>query len=271
MTKHTRRRFLALGGAAALGSVAGCAEGSQQSDNAASTDTQTPSRETPAEANTPGTETPGTDPTATSSAEERPLSRQLSTVREATERYRGTDGIDRAFADGFEPAGPPRNTWTLVRPPLPDEVDILDPPTLIYVLEDGAIRLGAVGYGVPYEESGSPDVFNDEDEDLPVTESEGWLGANNTVYAAFSNGDDAVDDVTDLPKDTLLDPGNWAWTDKNPGTPGDEFDIDGDDEPEVLDYVFERPPVWALHVWVHLDNECGVFDFIYGDDTCGTP
>ncbi|MEF8773326.1 MAG: hypothetical protein V5A23_07960 [Halobacteriales archaeon] len=159
----------------------------------------------------------------------------------------------------------------LARPEPVETIDLREPLSLTYLRRDGTMQLAAVGYGVHDTEREQPDVFNDEDADVELPESEGWFHAENTLWAAFSNGDDAVDDVTSLPHDVIFDPQNWQWAREKPGEPGDRFDVDGDGTDELLDYVYERPSVWALHVWVHVENPCGVFDFAYSDDICGVP
>lgn len=260
-----RRTVLRSLGAASLGAatgVAGCSTGP-------GTGTQTESTPTDTATASP-TEKPADTATPSPSLDEAPLERQLAVVRSVTEPYRGSDGIERAFDEGFVPVAN-AGEYVLSKTSLPDSIDLREPVSLTYLRQDGEMVLAAAGYGVPYFEGGPPDVFNDEDADVKLPESEGWFGGTRTLWAGFSNGDDTVDDVTDLPHDVVFDGANWQWAMEKPGAPGDRFDVDGDGEAEVLDFVYERPPVWAIHVWVHVDNPCGVFDFAYTDDGCGAP
>lgn len=193
-----------------------------------------------------------------------PLQAQLNYVRGRTKKYARDGGIQAAYGDGYLPAPGPSGNWVLTRP-VSETVDLGEPVSLVYIEQDGGLELAGVGYAIPYTDNGHPDVFNDEDEDLAVSEDEGWTGFNNTLYVAFSNGNDEVEDITTLNNDVVFNSTNWRWT-PEPVENGDTFDVDRDGTDELVDFARPRPPIWALHVWVHIDDPDGLFDLWYGDD-----
>lgn len=191
--------------------------------------------------------------------ENAPLNAQLSAIRGLTRKYRGANGIEKAFADGFMPMAPPHpNNWFLGRKPIEDTTELREPNALMYVGSGESLELGAVGYGVTHIPNGPPDLFNDEETgNTTDSEEDGWIESRNSVYSVFSNQDGVADDsIADLPHSVVFDEQNWKWV---PDHPGETFDVDGDEVEEVLDFVNHKPPVWALHVWVHKENPDGLF------------
>lgn len=196
-----------------------------------------------------------------------PLQAQLNMIRGLTNRYRGTKGIKKAYADGFVPSGfgPPGN-WGLIRTPVGGSVDLRDPDGLMYVERDGRLQLGAVRYVLTGTDVDRPDLFNDGRADLVLSEEEGWSRNEGTAYAVFSDQDDHPDeDITDLPPSDVFNRENWRWVRDQPGT---TVDVDFDGSEERVDYVFEKPPATVLHAWVHVDNPCGLFNLWY--DRCSS-
>lgn len=196
-----------------------------------------------------------------------PLKSQLNMIRGLTNGYQGETGIKKAYTDGFVPSGfgPPGN-WGLVRTPIGGSVDLRDPDGLMYIEQDGELQLGAVRYALKGTGVDRPDLFNDEGEDLVLSEEEGWSRNAGTVYAVFSDQDDQSDeDITDLPVSDVFNRENWRWVRERPGT---TVDVDFDGSEEQVDYVYEKPPATVLHAWVHADNPCGLFGLWY--DRCSS-
>lgn len=256
-----RREYLAtVGGLGGLGSVgvSGCLR-----LTGAGTDSPT------------GTPTDGTAATPTTTASPAPgtvsdtFRRQLEQVREAAAPYEGEDGMMAAIEGEFYPLNTGEGNWRLLRDPVPlADLTIGEPTAFAYARATASdpLALVGVGYSVRFEDhqSGSdhvpPDLFDDEGADLERSEADNWYTFHNhpiePIRAAFASGDDDRDGLTELDYATIFDPTNWrsfidaeTWTAQGGLEPGDAFDVDGDDEPEVLDFVLQRKTAWDLSVF----------------------
>lgn len=205
--------------------------------------------------------------TSANSKANNPLRSQLNMVRGLTNRYRGRKGIKKAYSDGFLPAGsgPPGN-WGLVRDPIGNTVDLREPDGLLYIEQDGKLKLGGVRYAIRGTDTDQPNLFNDEGEELLLSEEEAWSRNDGTAYSVFSDRDDRPqEDITDLPLSDVYNRKNWRWVRDQPGA---TVDVDRDGSEEQVDYVFEKQPATIIQAWVHVDNPCGLFSSWYG--TCSS-
>lgn len=235
-----------------------------------------------------------------------PFKAQISALRGMTKKYRekkgNNQGIERAMADGFIPMGvhqPDPQIWWLIRdrPRLAD-LSLRDFGSLVYIRDgnSGPLQLGGIGYSVPIEDHGAnghtpPDLFNDEGEDLQITEKEGWDLFNHNIMnldpddpdlynpdthqepadhvgfrVAFSDQtEDVTTDISNLSKEVLFDEKNWTfmskgeWDDVGGYEPGDHYDVDGDGVNEKLDFAKSTRYAWANAVWNHVNNPDGIF------------
>lgn len=206
-------------------------------------------------------------------AREEPFDVQVRSVTKATAKYRD---IGEALDDGFEIMGPyvPDMGFHLVnfnriRQAARRGINIRQPQGLTYNL---GRQLGAVEYIVPLD-GDSPEVFNDEGEELATTESEGWHPHHGAQHV-FANGNGVQDDRLTLSVDELLTNDNWAeLSDEHPAFPSEEPGLQAGDEltvnwghqpgdkPEtrIVDFVIKHRDWWTLHAWFHFDNPEGVF------------
>lgn len=206
-------------------------------------------------------------------AREEPFDVQVRSVTKATEKYRE---ISEAMDDGFEIMGPyvPDMGFHLVnfkriRQAARRGINIRQPQGLTY---NPRRKLGSVEYIVPLA-GGAPDVFNDEDEKLDTTESEGWHPHHGAQHV-FANGNGEQDDRPTLSVDDLLSNDNWAeLSDENSAFPdevsgleaGDSLTVNWGHQPgdppetRTVDFVIEHDDWWTLHAWLHFDNPEGVF------------
>lgn len=209
----------------------------------------------------------------TASASEEPFDMQVKSVTNATAKYQY---IEAALDDGFEVMGPyvPDMGFHLVhfgriKRAEKAGINIRQPQGLTYNLGG---TLGSVEYIRPLDDE-PPDIYNDEDEDLDVSELHGWHPHHGAQHV-FANGNGVQDERSNLGIDELLTNNNWAeLSNENPAFPDEVSDLEAGDELEVnwghqpgddpevrtVDYVIEHRDWWTLHAWVHFDNPEGVF------------
>ncbi len=139
--------------------------------------------------------------------------------------------------------------------------------------------MGAVVYAVPQEteppETNPPDLFNDEDADVQVTEKEGW-GRHESANHVFANANEKFDEefwtqwadgtlVFESPDSEFMELTNWV--EAHPAgevEPGQVFDGPFEHttrwEERIADIVFTHPDLYLLYAWVHAENPKGVFN-----------
>lgn len=206
--------------------------------------------------------------------ERAPFAAQQRSVTNATAKY---SDLGKAVADGFEIMGPyvpdmgiHLINFSRIEKAVHRGINIRKPQGLTYNL---ARQLGTAEYIVPLD-GDTPDVFNDEDEDLKTHEDHGWH-PHFSAQHVFANGNESVDDRSALGVDELLTNDNWVeLSDENslfpPEVPGleagDELTVNWGhqpgDEPEtrIVDFVIgPHRDWWTLHGWFHFDNPEGVF------------
>lgn len=205
------------------------------------------------------------------SAREEPYEVQQRSVTKATAKYQH---LRKALAQGFEVMGPyvPDMGWHAVNFDRIEKaahrgINIRKPQALTYNL---GWQLGSVEYIVPLDDE-SPDIFNDDGEDLRLSEADGWHPHHGAQHI-FANGNGRQDDRDDVSLSSIQDPVNWIeLSDENPAFPGEQpglepgdeikadFDHDGDTETRIVDFLIEHDDWWTLHAWFHFDNPEGVF------------
>lgn len=199
---------------------------------------------------------------ASNGPENASLQGQLKAVEGVTKKFEGRSGLQKARDEGFEFAPKYKGSWPLFKTDRirDGELCLTEPDVLEYVLDDGGEPvLAGVGFSIPTSDHPSqPDIFDDEGEDLVVSESNGWLQPPEIQYL-FSNGDETVQTESQLSLSELLTPENWRFARDEDLEPGDEFDVDRDGTQERLDLAKTVPTHWALRVWVHVDNPNGLF------------
>lgn len=216
----------------------------------------------------------GTIVIGSASAGRQSMEEQLETVQSETEPY--TDAR-AAMESGFRVLGPPfrRMGWYFVnlenlQRAVEGNVDLSTPVLLTY---SDNLELGAVVYAVSQDVQ-PPSLFDDENADVTVSESDGW-GRHNSATHVYSNGDGTFDEevanqwangqLTFSADSEFMELTNWV--EFSPGRedlkPGDTVDARWEHNSlfteRTADVVATHPPLHLLHIWIHTENPEGTF------------